>query len=177
MNKQPFISDMKTIRERARKHMEDGAVTEGYRGDRERIIALLNEVLATEIVCTLRYKNHYFMASGIFSEPVAEEFLQHAHEEEQHANMVSKRIVQLQGKPNWSPVGLETRSHADYVEGTTLKKMIEENLIAERIAIETYREMVLYIGEDDPTTRRVLEEILAQEEEHAEELSSLLQGV
>lgn len=176
MTKQPFISDMKKIRERARKHMEDGAVTEGYRGDRERIIALLNEVLATEIVCTLRYKNHYFMAAGIYSEPVAEEFLQHAHEEEHHAELVSKRIVQLQGKPNWSPAGLETRSHAEYVEGTTLKQMIEENLIAERIAIDTYKEMILYIGDDDPTTRRVLEEILGQEEEHAEEMASLLQG-
>lgn len=174
MNNMPFVSDMKKIRERARKHMEQGAVTEGYLADRERIIALLNEVLATEIVCTLRYKNHYFLASGINSEPIAAEFLQHAHEEEHHADMVSKRIVQLQGKPNWSPTGLDTRSHAEYVEGTTLKQMIEENLIAERIAIDTYREMVLYIGDTDPTTRRVLEEILGQEEEHAEEMASLL---
>lgn len=177
MNKMPFVSDMKKIRERARQHMEQGAITEGYRADRQRIISLLNEVLATEIVCNLRYKNHYFLASGIYSEPVAEEFLQHAQEEEHHADMVSKRIIQLQGRPNWSPAGLETRSHAEYVEGTTLKQMIEENLIAERIAIDTYKEMVLYIGEDDPTTRRVLEEILAQEEEHAEELASLLQGI
>lgn len=174
MEKMPFVADMKKIRERARRHMDKGAVTEGYKADRERIIALLNEVLATEIVCNLRYKNHYFLASGINSEPIAAEFLEHANEEQQHADMVSKRIVQLQGKPNWSPVGLETRSHAEYVEGTTLKEMIEENLVAERIAIDTYREMVIYIGDDDPTTRRVLEEILAQEEEHAEDLSSLL---
>lgn len=174
MNKSPFVADMEKIRERAKKHMEQGAVTEGYKADREKIIALLNEVLATEIVCVLRYKNHYFMASGINSEPVADEFLQHAHEEQDHADMVSKRIVQLQGKPNWSPVGLQTRSHAEYVEGSSLKQMIQENLIAERIAIDTYREMIIYIGEDDPTTRRVLEDILAQEEEHAEEMASLL---
>lgn len=174
MNTMPFVSDMKKIRERARLHMEQGAVTEGYTADRERIVALLNEVLATEIVCTLRYKNHYFLASGINSEPVAAEFLQHAQEEEHHAHLVSKRIVQLQGKPNWSPTGLDTRSHAEYVEGTSLRQMIEENLIAERIAIDTYREMVVYIGDSDPTTRRVLEEILAQEEEHAEEMASLL---
>lgn len=174
MTKKPFVADIKKISERARKHMQKGAVTEGYKADREKIIALLNEVLATEIVCTLRYKNHYFLASGIYSEPVAKEFLEHAEQEQEHADIVSRRIVQLQGKPNWSPKGLESRSHAEYVEGESLTQMIQENLVAERIAIDTYREMVIYIGEDDPTTRRILESILAQEEEHADELANLL---
>lgn len=174
MAKQPFLTDIKTIRERARKQMEMGAVTEGYRGNKEHIVKLLNEVLATEIVCNLRYKNHYFLASGIHSEAVAEEFLQHADEEQHHADMVSRRIVQLNGKPDWSPKNLETRSHADYVPGESLIQMLEENLVAERIAIDTYREMILYIGEDDPTTRRILEDILAQEEEHADDLANLL---
>ena len=177
MTTKPFITDIKLIRERARKHMERGAVTEGYLADRQEIIDLLNEVLATEIVCTLRYKNHYFLASGINSEAVAEEFLEHAKEEEQHADMVSKRIVQLNGAPNWSPTGLETRSHAEYVAGTSLTQMIEENLVAERIAIDTYREIVAYIGTKDPTTRRLIEEILAKEEEHADELANLFEGV
>jgi bacterioferritin len=176
MNK-PFISDIKKIRERARQHMERGAVTEGYKGDREQIIKLLNEALATEIVCTLRYKSHYFLASGIHSESVAEEFLEHAHEEEEHADAISRRIVQLQGIPNWSPEGLQARSHAEFVEGVDLRQMLEENLIAERIAIDTYREMIAYIGTDDPTSRRVLEEVLAQEEEHADDLATLLEGI
>jgi len=174
VTKEPFISDIKMIRDRARKHMEKGAVTEGYHADREKIIKLLNEVLATEIVCNLRYKNHYFLASGIHSEAVAEEFLEHARQEEHHADMVSNRIVQLNGKPDWAPDNLKTRSHAEYVEGQSLSQMIKENLVAERIAIDTYREMVIYIGKDDPTTRRVLEDILAQEEEHADDLAKLL---
>jgi len=174
MTKKPFISDMKTIRKRARNHLKEGAVTEGYHGDREQIITLLNGVLATEIVCTLRYKNHYFLASGIHSEAVAKEFLEHANQEQAHADMISRRIVQLNGEPNWSPEGLAARSHAEYVAGVSLKQMIEENLVAERIAIDTYREMIVYIGNDDPTTRRVLEEILEQEEEHANDLATLL---
>lgn len=174
MAQRSFTADMKKIRERAKKHMEQGAITEGYRADREKIIALLNEVLATEIVCNLRYKNHYFLASGIYSEPVAKEFLEHAQDEQEHADQVSRRIVQLQGKPNWSPEGLSTRSHADYVAGESLTQMIKENLIAERIAIDTYREIIIYIGENDPTTRRILEDILAQEEEHADDLANFL---
>jgi bacterioferritin len=149
-------------------------VTEGYKGDREQVIKLLNEALATEIVCVLRYKSHYFMASGIHSEPVAQEFLEHANEEQAHADALSKRIVQLGGVPNWSPTGLETRSHSEFIQGADLVQMIKENLIAERIAIDTYREMIDFIGSDDSTSRRILEEILEQEEEHAEELASLL---
>lgn len=174
MAKKSFVSDMKKIRERARKHMERGALTEGYRADRDQIITILNEVLATEIVCNLRYMNHFFLASGIHSESVAKEFLEHARDEQNHAEMVSRRIVQLNGKPNWSPEGLDTRSHAEYVEGESLAQMIEENLVAERIAIDTYREIVAYIGGDDPTTRRILEDILAQEEDHADDLANLL---
>jgi bacterioferritin len=174
MDKKPFLTDIKKIRERARKHIENGALTEGYRGDREKIIELLNEALATEIVCTLRYKNHYFLASGIHSDAVANEFLQHANEEQAHADMISRRIVQLNGKPNWSPQGLETRSHAEYVPGESLGQMIKENLVAERIAIDTYREIIVYIGDNDPTTRRILEAVLEQEEEHADDLANLL---
>lgn len=170
----PFLTDIKTIRERARKHLEKGALTEGYKADREKIIGLLNEALATEIVCVLRYKNHHFLASGIHSDAVANEFLQHANEEQVHADNISRRIVQLQGKPNWSPEGLKTRSHAEYVAGESLAQMIKENLVAERIAIDTYREMIVYIGDKDPTTRRLLEGILEQEEEHADDLANLL---
>jgi bacterioferritin len=177
MSKKTFISDIEKIRDRARKHMEKGAITDGYRGDREQVIAILNEALATEIVCVLRYKSHYFLATGIHSEAVANEFLQHANEEQAHADAISRRIVQLGGRPNWSPEGLQKRSHADYVEGHSLKQMIEENLVAERIAIDSYREMISYVGGDDPTTRRILEDILAQEEEHADELANLLSGV
>jgi len=176
-NKKPFITDMKAISERARRHMQQGAVTEGYKGDREQVIKLLNEALATEIVCVLRYKSHHFLASGIHSESVANEFLEHANEEQAHADKISKRIVQLQGTPNWSPDGLQTRSHSEFVQGANLKQMIEENLVAERIAIDTYREMIAYIGDDDPTSRRVLEEVLEQEEEHADELANLLDGM
>lgn len=171
---QPFLSDIRTIRERARKHVEDGAVTEGYSADRETVVRLLNEALATEIVCVLRYRRHYFMASGIHAEPIAAEFLEHAREEQEHADQIAERIVQLGGAPNFSPEGLLTRSHAEYVEGTTLTDMIRENLVAERIAIDSYREMISYLGTNDPTTRRMLENILANEEEHAEDLSSML---
>ena len=175
MADQPFLTDIKTLRERARQHIENGAVTEGYRADRETVIKLLNDALATEIVCTLRYRRHYFMASGINAESVATEFLQHANEEQGHADSIAQRIVQLQGEPNFNPEGLLTRSHAEYVEGTTLIDMIKEDLVAERIAIDSYREMITYLGNQDPTSRRLMEEILAVEEEHADDLVSMLQ--
>jgi bacterioferritin len=174
---QPFLTDIKTLRERARKHIENGAITEGYKGNRETAIKLLNEALATEIVCVLRYKRHYFMASGIYAEGVAAEFLQHANEEQGHADQIARRIVQLQGEPNFNPDGLATRSHAEYVEGETLVDMIKEDLVAERIAIDSYREMIVYFGSDDPTSRRLMEEILAMEEEHADDLVNLLAKV
>jgi bacterioferritin len=170
----PFLTDIKTLRERARKHIEDGAVTEGYSADRETAVKILNEALATEIVCVLRYRRHYFMASGIHAEGVAAEFLQHSNEEQGHADQIAARIVQLNGAPDFNPQGLLTKSHAEYVEGTTLLDMIQEDLVAERIAIDSYREMIQYFGNDDPTSRRMLEGILAVEEEHAEDLVSLL---
>jgi bacterioferritin len=176
-DERPSLSDIRTLRKRARQHIEGGAVTSGYAADRETVLKLLNEALATEIVCVLRYKRHYFMAAGIHAEPVAAEFLEHANEEMQHADRIAERIVQLRGEPNFSPDGLSLRSHAEYVEGDSLKEMIKEDLVAERIAIESYREMVAYIAEKDPTTRRVLEEILASEEEHADDLVSLLEGL
>jgi bacterioferritin len=172
---QPFLTDIKTLRERARQHIENGAVTSGYSADRETVIKLLNEALATEIVCVLRYRRHYFMASGINAESVATEFLQHANEEQGHADQIAHRIVQLQGEPDFNPEGLLTRSHAEYVEGTTLIDMIKEDLVAERIAIDSYREMITYFGNQDVTTRRLMEEILAVEEEHADDLVNMLQ--
>jgi len=171
----PFLTDIKTLRERARKHIENGAVTEGYSADRDTVVKLLNEALATEIVCVLRYKRHYFMATGIHAESVAAEFLQHANDEQGHADQIAQRIVQLGGEPNFSPEGLLTRSHAEYVEGETLNEMIKEDLVAERIAIDSYREMINYLGNNDPTTRRMMEGILAMEEEHADDLVNLLE--
>ncbi|ETX06734.1 ferritin-like domain-containing protein [Candidatus Entotheonella palauensis] len=175
MTDKPFLSDIQAIRERARQHIEQGAVTSGYRADRDTVIRLLNESLATEIVCVLRYKRHFFMASGINAQSVAAEFLQHANEEQMHADQIAQRIVQLGGEPNFSPEGLLTRSHSEYVEGTSLIDMIKEDLVAERIAIDSYREMIGYLGTDDPTTRRMMETILAMEEEHADDLVSLLE--
>lgn len=175
-NPQPF-SDIESLRKNARRHIEEGAITTGYAADREKVIQLLNEALATELVCVLRYKRHYFMADGIHAEPVAAEFLEHAQEEMVHADRIAQRIVQLRGEPNFSPDGLTQRSHAEYVEGRTLKDMIKENLVAERIAIESYREMIAYVGKQDPTTRRILEDILASEEDHADDLVSLLEGL
>ena len=169
-----FLSDVKTLRARARKHIEEGAVTPGYRADRTSVIRLLNEGLATEIVCVLRYKRHYFMASGINAQSVAAEFLQHATEEQGHADQIAARIVQLGGEPNLSPEGLTSRSHSEYVPGTDLVSMLREDLVAERIAIDSYSEMIRYLGSDDPTTRRMLEGILAVEEEHADDLATLL---
>ena len=174
MADKPFLTDIKTLRERARKHIEKGAVTEGYSADRETVIKLLNEALATEIVCVLRYKRHYFMASGINAESVAAEFLQHANDEQGHADQIGQRIVQLGGEPNLNPEGLLMRSHAEYVEGETLTDMIKEDLVAERIAIDSYRDLIRYFGDDDPTSRRLMENILAVEEEHADDLVNLL---
>ena len=175
MAEQSFLTDIKTLRDRARTHIEQGAITPGYRAQRETVIKLLNEALATEIVCVLRYKRHYFMASGINAQSVAQEFLQHANEEQGHADQIAQRIVQLRGEPDFSPDTLTARSHAEYVEGETLRDMIAEDLVAERIAIDSYREMITYFGNDDPTSRRLLESILAVEEEHAEDLATLLQ--
>ena len=166
-----------TIRARARKHIERGAVTEAYRADRQTVLKLLNEALATELVCILRYKRHYFMAEGIHADPVAQEFLQHANEEQQHADEIATRIVQLGGEPNFSPEGLSSRSHAEYVEGESLVEMIEEDLVAERIAISSYAEIARWLGESDPTTRRLIEVLLADEEEHADDLRDLLDRI
>ena len=174
MKDTPFLTDVKTLRARARKHIEDGAVTAEYGGDTKTAIKLLNEALATEIVCVLRYKRHYFMAKGIHAGPVADEFLEHAGEEQQHADQISERIVQLGGAPNLSPEGLLSRSHSEYVEGKDLIDMIKEDLIAERIAIDSYREMAAFFAPFDTTTRRMLEEIQAVEEEHADDLADLL---
>jgi bacterioferritin len=175
MSKKGFLTDVKTLRKRARQHIEQGAVTQGYSADRDTIVKLLNEALATEIICVLRYRRHHFMASGIHAQSVAAEFLQHANEEQGHADQIAARIVQLGGAPNFSPEGLTTRSHAEYVEGGDLIDMIKEDLVAERIAIDSYREMANYAGTKDPTTRRMLEEILAVEEEHADDLVNLLE--
>lgn len=175
MTDKPFLTDIKTLRERARQHIEQGAITEGYSADRDTVVKILNEALATEIICVLRYKRHYFMATGINAESVAAEFLQHANEEQGHADLIAQRIVQLGGEPNLNPDGLTTRSHAEYVEGTDLLDMIREDLVAERIAIDSYREMINYVNTDDPTTRRMLEGILAMEEEHADDLVTLLE--
>jgi len=172
--KQPFLTDVQELRRRARQHIEEGAVTEGYRGDRETVVKLLNEALATEIVCVLRYKRHHFMAQGIHADPIAAEFLTHANEEQGHADQLAGRIVQLGGSPNFNPEGLLSRSHSEYVEGQTLLDMIKEDLVAERVAIDSYTEMIRYIGDNDITTRRILEGILAVEEEHADDLVSFL---
>ena len=171
------ISDVAQLRQRARRDIECGAVTDSYGADREAVLRLLNEALATEIVCTLRYRRHYFMAEGLEAESVRQEFLAHAQEELAHADLIAARIVQLEGEPDFDPRTLSGRSHAEYVAGDSLEAMIREDLVAERIAIDSYREMISYLGSHDSTTRRLLEEILAKEEEHAEDLSSMLRGV
>jgi bacterioferritin len=172
-----FLTDVMTLRERARQHIERGAVTSAYQADLPTVLKLLNEALATEVVCVLRYKRHYFMASGIDAPSAAAEFLQHANDEQMHIDQIAARIVQLGGEPNFSPDGLATRSHSEYVEGTMLTEMIKEDLVAERIAIDSYSEMIRYIGDNDVTTRRMLEGILALEEEHADDLLTLLQNM
>jgi bacterioferritin len=171
----PFLTDVKTLRRRAREHIMEGAVTTGYTANRETVVKLLNEALATEIVCVLRYKRHYFMAEGIAADSVKAEFLQHANEEQQHADQIAARIVQLNGEPNLNPEGLASRSHAEYKEGEDLIDMIKEDLVAERIAIDSYREMINYVGDRDTTTKRMLEGILAMEEEHADDLVGMLE--
>ncbi len=176
-NKGQFISDLEAIRKRARQHIEDGAVTESYRADRETVVRVLNDALATELVCVLRYKRHHYMASGIHAQAVAEEFLEHAQEEQEHADKLAERITQLDGEPDFNPATLVSRSHSQYVEGTSLVDMIQEDLVAERIAIESYSEIIRYLGDKDPTSRRVMEEILAKEEEHAEDMKTLIETI
>ena len=171
----PFLSDIKELRRRAREHMERGAVTNGYKADRETVIRILNEVLATEIVCVLRYKRHYYMASGIHAQAVAEEFLEHAKEEQTHADIAAERIVQLGGEPDFNPEGLAMKSHSQYVEGKSLLDMVREDLVAERIAVESYSEIIRYLGTDDPTTRIAMEQIMSKEEEHADDMKTLLE--
>lgn len=172
-----LMSDIATLRKRARKHIEEGAVTPSYAADRQTVLKLLNEALATELVCVLRYRRHYFSADGVLAEAVKKEFLVHAQEEQGHADQLAERIVQLGGQPNFDPEGLATRSHSEYVAGETLTDMVREDLVAERIAIESYSEMIAYLADKDSTTRRMLEGILAVEEEHAEELASMLEDL
>lgn len=175
--KESFLTDIKEIRRRARQQIMEGAVTSHYRGDRETVVRVLNQALATEIVCVLRYKRHHYMAKGIHSQTVAQEFLEHAKEEQGHADQIAERITQLDGAPNFSPEGMLTRSHSEYVEGETLLDMIREDLVAERIAIESYSEIIRYLADNDPTSRRMMEGILANEEEHAEDMKTLLETV
>ena len=172
-----FIADLKKIKERARSHMEKGAVTENYKADLKAVIKVLNEVLATEIVCVLRYKRHYYMAVGINSDGAKAEFLQNANQEQQHIDWIATRITQLNGEPNFNPEGLASRSHSEYTEGTDLISMLKEDLYAERIAIESYSEIVRWLGDDDSTTRKLMVEILQVEEEHAEDLKALLEKI
>lgn len=172
-----FVQNIEEIRARARKQINEGAVTSDYDLNREQAIRILNEALATEIVCTLRYRFHYYMATGIHSQAIKEEFLQHADEEQQHAGMIAERIKQLGGKPEMNPEVVSKMSHSEYKEGASLADMIREDLIAERIAITTYREIIHYFGEKDPTSRIMMEAILAKEEEHADELTDMLFAV
>jgi bacterioferritin len=171
------MTDVKTLRERARREIQDGAVTQDYKIDKDLAIKLLNEALATEIVCVLRYRFHYFMASGIHKEGAAAEFLEHSNEEQGHADRIAERIKQLGGKPQMNPAVIANTSHSEYVEGTSLEDMLREDLVAERIAIQSYREMITFFGDKDPTSRRLMEEILAVEEEHADDIADLLFAV
>ncbi len=172
-----FTADIERIRREARDHIEQGPITDAYGADRERVIDVLNTALATELVCVLRYKRHYYMASGLNAGPVAAEFLQHATDEQGHADQIAMRITQLDGAPDFSPDGLSTRSHADYAEGDTLLDMVKEDLVAERIAIGSYQEIIRWLGNDDPTTRNLIESILAVEEEHADDLRNILEDI
>lgn len=177
MTIKPALTDVKTLRIQARKHIEEGAVTAGYSADRTMILKLLNDALATEIVCVLRYRRHHFMARGIHARGIDDEFLVHSNEEQGHADQLAQRIVQLGGEPDFSPDSLTSRSHAEYVAGTSLIEMIKENLVAERIAIDSYRELIQYLNDQDPTTSHMLKAILAVEEKHADELADLLAGL
>jgi bacterioferritin len=172
-----FISDIQEIRRRAREHIERGAVTDGYKVDRETAVKLLNEALATELVCVLRYRRHYFAATGISSESVKQEFIEHARDEQEHADRIAERITQLDGEPNFDPDGMTERSHSEYVPGESLVDMIQEDLVAERIAIDSYAEMIRFFGDGDPTSRRLMEDIMAKEEEHANDLADLLRNL
>ena len=174
MSKNSDLTDVPTLRKRARQHLDDGSVTAGYSADRAMVLKLLNDSLATELVCVLRYRRHHFMARGIHSQSVAQEFLDHSNEELGHADEIAERIVQLGGEPDFAPAGLVGRSHAEYVEGNSLASMIREDLVAERIAIDSYRDIIKFLGDHDPTTRRMMEGILAVEEEHADDLADLL---
>jgi bacterioferritin len=174
MSKGDFVYDLQEIRKRAREHIQRGAVTSSYKANRGVVVKILNEALATELVCVLRYKRHFFMAQGIDATNATQEFAEHAKDEQGHADQIAMRITQLGGEPNFSPVGLVDRSHSEYQEGSGLSEMIQEDLVAERIAIDSYTEMILYVGEDDVTTRRMLEDILASEEEHANDMANLL---
>lgn len=172
-----FLTDIKTLRARAREHIADGPITDSYGADRERVVAVLNEALATELVCVLRYKRHYYTAAGLSAAPVAAEFLQHANEEQAHADLIALRITQLQGSPNFNPSGLADRSHSEYDESEALLDMVKEDLVAERVAIQSYSEIIQWLGDKDPTTRRMLEDILAMEEEHADDLLNILEEI
>jgi bacterioferritin len=174
MSKNSHFTDIPTLRQRARQHIDDGSVTAGYSADRDVVLKLLNDSLATELVCVLRYRRHHFMARGIHSQSVAQEFLDHSNEEQGHADEIAERIVQLGGAPDFAPDSLSGRSHAEYVAGDSLASMIKEDLVAERIAIDSYRDIIRYLGDRDPTTRRMMEGILAVEEQHADELADLL---
>jgi bacterioferritin len=173
--KKPGLTDVQTLRSEARRHIEEGAVTHGYAANREKVLQMLDQALATELVCVLRYRHDHFVARGLKAKVAADEFLEHAGQELEHADMIAERIMQLGGEPNFNPSGLAERSHSEYRLGENLEGMIRENLVAERIAIDSYREMIQYLGNDDPTTRRMFEEILATEEEHADDLADLLQ--
>jgi bacterioferritin len=175
--KQPFLTDIQAIRKRAREHMEKGAITDGYKADPEVVVRILNEALATEIVCVLRYKRHQYMAKGLAAESISDEFAEHAREEQDHADRIAHRVTELGGAPNFNPEGLASRSHSEYKEGTSLTDMIKEDLVAERVAIESYSEIIRYLGDKDPTSRRLMEDILAKEEEHAEDMATLLERV
>ncbi|MET0288376.1 MAG: DUF892 family protein [Pseudoxanthomonas sp.] len=170
------LTDTATLRANARMSIEDGAITKTYAADREAVINMLNEALATEYVCVLRYYRHYFMAKGMLADAVKGEFLEHAQQEQDHAHKLAERIVQLGGEPDLNPDTLTARSHAEYKEGSDLRDMVKENLVAERIAIDSYREMINFVGDKDTTTKRLLESILQQEEEHADEFADLLEG-
>ena len=173
----PLFTDVKTLREQARRHIEEGAVTENYGANRDKVVELLNDALATELVCVMRYRHDYFVARGIHSQAVATEFLEHSNAELAHADQIAERIVQLGGEPDFNPDAITGRSHAEYRIGNTLQEAIKENLVAERIAIDSYAEMIRFLGHDDPTTTRMLEGILAVEEEHADDLVNLIQGL
>ena len=170
------FTDVKTIRKQAREKIGNGAVTSDYRADREVVLRMLNEALATELICVLRYRRHHFMTSGMFSGSVAQEFMDHSNDELEHADALAERITELGGEPDYSPLTLNSRSHSDYVACETVPDMIKENLVAERIAIQSYREFIRYLGDDDPTTRRLIERILEKEEEHADEMADFMEA-